>query len=57
MSMSISHHSSSRPTLHLRGGAKNLAKRVRSRYRTPRPNARISFRAPSMAPNPHRLSD
>ncbi len=65
MYISTSRHSSSppavtpkaRPTLHLSGGAENLAKRVCSRYRTPRPPARISIRATSIAPSPHRLID
>jgi hypothetical protein len=39
-----------RPTLHLSCGAENLSKRVCSRYRTPRPTARISTRSATIPP-------
>ncbi len=41
-----------RATLHLNGGAQDLAHRVRSRFRSPKPTARISSRSGSQARNP-----
>jgi len=41
-----------RATLHRNCGAHDLARRVRSRYRTPRPTARISSRSGSAARTP-----
>jgi hypothetical protein len=40
-----------RPTLHLNGGGQDLSQRVSTRYRTPRPAARITSRIGSVARN------